>query len=106
MVSVMKSIARVNQDAGTHAALSWLKGCESIISYGHVPLKLSSYDVNDARLSLFHEYFWEQATADNRRWWLSDKNWKVIKQHALYAALQQLKHNGESFPKTLAHFSK
>lgn len=106
MVSVMKSIARVNQDAGTHAALSWLKGCESIISNGNVPSKLSSYDRHAARLSLFHEYFYEEATAANRRWWLSDKNWEIIKQHALDAALQQLRHNGKSFPKTLAHFSK
>jgi hypothetical protein len=86
--------------------LSWLKGCESIISHGHVPAKLSSYDINDARRSLFHEYFYEQATADNRRWWLSDKNWKVIKQHALDQAMQQLRFNGKSFPKTLAHFLK
>ena len=106
MVSVMNSIARLNQDAGTHAALSWLKGCESIISNGHVPSKLSSYGVDDARRCLFHEYFYEQATAANRRWWLSDKNWEVIKKHAIYQATNQLTFNGESFPKTLAHFSK
>ena len=105
MLSGMNSIAKVNQDAGTHAALTWLRGCESIISNGLVPAKLSSYGVDDARRCLFHEYFYEQATAANRRWWLSDKNWKVIKQHAVSQATQQLRFNGESFPKTLAHFT-
>lgn len=101
----MKSIAKLNEDAGTHAALSWLASSESIISNGRAPTKLSSYSRDDARLCLFKDYFWDRATIENRRWWLSDKNWKIIKKHAVSHATFQLMFNGEGYPKTLAHFT-
>lgn len=103
----MKTIRRLNQEAGEEMASTWLRVCERMLTEGKNPAPLTGYSKDQARLALISEFFYETAQKENRRWWVSEKNWKHIAESAeRYARLVLRCIGAERYPLTLAHFTK
>lgn len=101
-----KTVARLNQEAGEEFAFAWLRGAEKILAGGRSPLPLTKFSRDDARGQI-PEYFYEAAAKANRRWRLSERNWKRVAAAAESCAKNALVHLGaERYPLTLAHFTR
>lgn len=102
----MKTIKQLNQEAGEAFAFAWLQGSEQIIKRGGSPLPLTRFSRDDARLQI-PEHFYEAAAKENKRWWLSGRNWQRVAAAAEISAKMTLKYIGaERYPLTLAHFTR
>lgn len=101
-----KTVQQVNIEAAELIAHTWLDSSEKILKGGQFPMPLSRYDRDDARLFLLPEYFWAKASAWNHRWWFSERNWEVIRAHALAHARHVLTVVPELYPLTRAHFTR
>jgi len=101
-----RTIRQLNREAGEWMVYTWLKGCECILASGRTPAKLSDYSKDDARRNLIPDHFFALADKENKRWFVSDRNWPKIQAHALDHAKQVLLHLGkERYPLSLAHFT-
>lgn len=103
-----KSIKQLNQEAGELAAHYWLDASESILKGGRNPAPLSHYSRHEFSNDLLPEYFHNEAHKANPRWWVSDKNFKHVRNSALLHAKLALttSYGAEKWPLTLAHFSR
>lgn len=101
-----KTIKQLNQDAAYHIAANWLEGAEHILSLGNgwTPTKLSEL-TRENMVTQVKEWFWEKAEKENKRWYISDRNWESIRANAVWEAKQIIRFRPEEFPKTIAHFS-
>lgn len=106
-IVAMKTIRQLNHEAGEEMAQTWLMKSENILAGGRNPAPLTRYTKDDARLNLLPESFYETAQKENKRWWVSEKNWQQIARAAECHAKAVLVYIGaERYPLTLAHFTK
>ena len=104
----MKTVKQLNLEAGECAAIYWVRSAEDILKRGdeYTHAKLSNYTRSEFSNCLLPDNFWDRAAKECPRWWLSERNFKVVKSHALtFAALMLRTLGPEKFPKTLAFFS-
>lgn len=103
----MKTVQQLNREAGEHIAFNWLRMAEKTLAGGRNPAPLTSYTKDEARINLVSEWFYDRAHAENKAWWVSDRNWKHISLAAVDHAKQVLMYIGATqYPLTLAHFTK